>query len=205
MKVLLVNGSSHPDGCTNRALQEIAKSLKEEGIDSEVYFIGNKPLTDCIACHKCTELGKCVFDDCVNEFAEKAKEADGFVFGSPVYYAHPSGRLISFMDRLFYSSGENLAFKPAAAIFSARRNGQVCSMDVINKYFSINQMPIVSATYWNHVFGAKKEDVEEDVEGLNTMYNLGKNMAWMLKLIELGKKNGLPHPENVHLFTNFVR
>jgi multimeric flavodoxin WrbA len=205
MKVLLVNGSSHPDGCTNRALQEIAKSLKEEGIDSEVYFIGNKPLTDCIACHKCTELGKCVFDDCVNEFAEKAKEADGFVFGSPVYYAHPSGRLISFMDRLFYSSGENLAFKPAAAIFSARRNGQVCSMDVINKYFSINQMPIVSTTYWNHVFGAKKEDVEEDVEGLNTMYNLGKNMAWMLKLIELGKKNGLPHPENVHLFTNFVR
>lgn len=204
MKVLLVNGSSHPDGCTNRALQEIAKSLKE-GIDSEVYFIGNKPLTDCIACHKCTELGKCVFDDCVNEFAEKAKEADGFVFGSPVYYAHPSGRLISFMDRLFYSSGENLAFKPAAAIFSARRNGQVCSMDVINKYFSINQMPIVSTTYWNHVFGAKKEDVEEDVEGLNTMYNLGKNMAWMLKLIELGKKNGLPHPENVHLFTNFVR
>lgn len=205
MKVLLVNGSSHPDGCTNRALQEIAKSLKEEGIDSEVYFIGNKPLTDCIACHKCTELGKCVFDDCVNEFAEKAKEADGFVFGSPVYYAHPSGRLISFMDRLFYSSGENLAFKPAAAIFSARRNGQVCSMDVINKYFSINQMPIVSTTYWNHIFGAKKEDVEEDVEGLNTMYNLGKNMAWMLKLIELGKKNGLPHPENVHLFTNFVR
>ena len=205
MKVLLVNGSSHPDGCTNRALQEIAKSLKEEGIDSEVYFIGNKPLTDCIACHKCTELGKCVFDDCVNEFAEKAKEADGFVFGSPVYYAHPSGRLISFMDRLFYSSGENLAFKPAAAIFSARRNGQVCSMDVINKYFSINQMPIVSTTYWNHVFGAKKEDVEEDVEGLNTMYNLGKNMAWMLKLIELGKKNGLPYPENVHLFTNFVR
>ena len=132
MKVLLVNGSSHPKGCTNAALEEIARSLAEEGIDSEIYFIGNKPMTDCIACHKCSELGRCVFDDCVNEFAVKAAEADGFVFGSPVYYAHPSGRLITFMDRLFYSAGRSLAFKPAAAVFSARRAGQVCSMDVIN-------------------------------------------------------------------------
>ena len=205
MQVLLVNGSSHPKGCTNAALEEIARSLAEEGIDSEIYFIGNKPMTDCIACHKCSELGRCVFDDCVNEFAAKAAEADGFVFCSPVYYAHPSGRLITFMDRLFYSASRSLAFKPAAAVFSARRAGQVCSMDVINKYFSINQMPIVSSTYWNHVYRAEAEEVKTDVEGLNTMYNLGKNMAWMLKLIELGKQNGLPHPDNEHLHTNFVR
>ena len=177
MKVLLVNGSSHPKGCTNAALEEIARSLAEEGIDSEIYFIGNKPMTDCIACHKCSELGRCVFDDCVNEFAVKAAEADGFVFGSPVYYAHPSGRLITFMDRLFYSAGRSLAFKPAAAVFSARRAGQV----------------------------SEAEEVKTDVEGLNTMYNLGKNMAWMLKLIELGKQNCLPHPDNEHLHTNFVR
>lgn len=205
MKVLLVNGSSHPKGCTNAAMEEIARSLQEEGIDSEIYFIGNKPLTDCIACGSCRKTGKCVFDDCVNEFADKAKDADGFVFGSPVYYAHPSGRLLSFMDRLFYSAGRTLAFKPAAAVFSARRAGQVCSMDVVNKYFSINQMPIVSSTYWNHVYGAEAEEVKTDVEGLMTMYNLGKNMAWMLKLIELGKQNGLEHPENGHAHTNFVR
>ena len=205
MKVLLVNGSSHPQGCTNAALNEIARSLSEEGIKSEIFFIGNRPMTDCIACGKCSTLGKCVFDDCVNEFAEKAAEADGFIFGCPVYYAHPTGRLLTFMDRLFYSAGDKLAFKPAAAISSARRNGQVCTMDVINKYFSINQMPIVSSTYWNHVFGAAAEQVTEDVEGLNTMYNLGKNMAWLLKVIDLGKQNGIEHPDNEHLFTNFVR
>lgn len=205
MKVLMVNGSSHKDGCTDAALNEIARSLKEEGIDSEIFFIGNEPMADCIACGKCRETGKCIFDDGVNEFIEKAKDFDGFIFGSPVYYAHPSGRLITFMDRVFYSASKNFAFKPSAAIFSARRNGQVASMDVINKYFSINQMPIVSATYWNHVFGAKAEDVKEDIEGLNTMYNLGKNMAWMLKVIDLGKQNGINHPENEHLYTNFVR
>ncbi len=205
MKVLMVNGSSHKDGCTDAALNEIARSLKEEGIDSEIFFIGNEPMADCIACGKCRETGKCIFDDGVNEFIEKAKDFDGFIFGSPVYYAHPSGRLITFMDRVFYSASKNFAFKPAAAIFSARRNGQVASMDVINKYFSINQMPIVSATYWNHVFGAKAEDVKEDIEGLNTMYNLGRNMAWMLKVIDLGKQNGINHPENEHLYTNFVR
>lgn len=141
----------------------------------------------------------------MNEFIEKAKHADGFIFGSPVYYAHPSGRLITFMDRVFYASAKTFSFKPAAAVFSARRNGQVCSMDVINKYFSINQMPIVSSSYWNHVFGATAEEVKEDKEGLNTMYNLGKNMAWMLKLIENGKQNGIDHPNNKIEHTNFFR
>ena len=205
MKVLMVNGSSHKNGCTEVALEEIAKVLKEEGVDSEIYWIGNQALEDCIACHKCRETGRCVFHDGVNLFAEKAKDADGFVFASPVYYAHPSGRLLTFMDRLFYSASPVLAFKPAASVFSARRSGQVCSMDVVNKYFSINQMPIVSSTYWNHVYGAKPEEVLEDKEGLNTMDNLAHNMAWLLKLIELGKKNGIDHPNNVHVFTNFTR
>ena len=205
MKVLMVNSSSHKEGCTYTALAEIGRALKEEGISSEIFFLGNEAMPDCVACRRCSDLGRCVFDDDVNKFARMAREADGFVFGSPVYYAHPTGRLITFMDRLFYSSGDALEFKPAAAVFSARRNGQVCSMDVINKYFSINQMPIVSSTYRNHVFGAAASEVAEDIEGLNTMYNLGKNMAWMLKLIELGKRNGLDHPENTHLFTNFTR
>ena len=205
MKVLLVNSSSHKNGCTHAALTEVARSLAEEGIDSEIFFIGNKPVADCTACGFCSDHDRCVIDDCVNEFAEKGRQADGFVFGTPVYYAHPSGRLLSFMDRLSYAHGDVLAFKPAAAVLSARRNGQVCSMDVINKHFSINQMPIVTSTYWNHVFGSKAEDVQEDQEGLNTMYNLGKNMAWLLKLIELGKENGIQHPQNEHIFTSFVR
>ncbi len=181
MKVLLVNGSSRSNGCTNEALP------------------------DCIACRKCSEIGRCVFNDAVNEFVEKAKTADGFVFGSPVYYAHPSGRLLTFMDRAFYSGGKYFSFKPAAAVLSARRAGTTASFDVINKYFTICSMPVVSSTYWNHVYGAQPEDVAEDKEGLMTMYNIGKNMAWMLKCIELGKANGLEHPENEKVLTNFTR
>ncbi|MCI8730321.1 MAG: flavodoxin family protein [Lachnospiraceae bacterium] len=205
MKVILVNGSSRKEGCTNAALLEVERSLKEEGIETEQFFIGNQPLADCIACGKCRKDGRCTFEDVVNEFVEKAKNADGFVFGSPVYYAHPSGRLLSFMDRAFYSGGSVFAFKPAAAVLSARRAGTTASFDVINKYFTIASMPVVSSTYWNHVYGKEPKQVQEDKEGLMTMYNIGKNMAWMLKCIELGKKNGLEHPVNEKILTNFTR
>ncbi len=205
MKVILVNGSSRKEGCTNAALLEVERSLKEEGIETEQFFIGNQPLADCIACGKCRKDGRCTFEDVVNEFVEKSKTADGFVFGSPVYYAHPSGRLLSFMDRAFYSGGSVFAFKPAAAVLSARRAGTTASFDVINKYFTIASMPVVSSTYWNHVYGKEPEQVQEDKEGLMTMYNIGKNMAWMLKCIEFGKKNGLEHPVNEKILTNFTR
>jgi len=205
MKVLLVNGSSRPDGCTNAALTEVERALQEEGIETEMIFIGNEALPDCIACGKCRETGSCVFGDAVNAFVEKAKSADGFVFGSPVYYAHPSGRLLTFMDRAFYSGGSAFAFKPAAAVLSARRAGTTASFDVINKYFTICSMPVVSSTYWNHVYGTQPQEVAEDKEGLMTMTNIGKNMAWMLKCIELGKKNGLEHPVNEKRGTNFIR
>lgn len=205
MNVLLVNGSSREKGCTKEALKEVARALNEEGIGTEIFFIGNAPLPDCIACNSCRETGKCVFNDVVNEFVEKAKDADGFVFGSPVYYAHPSGRLLTFMDRVFYSGSKHFAFKPAAAVLSARRAGTTASFDVINKYFTICSMPIVSSTYWNHVYGSKPEDVQQDKEGLMTMYNLGKNMAWMLKCIALGKENGITLPYNEKVKTNFVR
>lgn len=205
MKVLLVNGSSRKNGCTGAALTEVARSLTEEGIDTEIFFIGNQAIPDCVACRKCRESGKCVFDDVVNEFVQKAKTADGFVFGSPVYFAHPSARLLTFMDRAFYSGGGAFAFKPAAAVLSARRAGTTASFDVINKYFTICSMPVVSSTYWNHVYGQEPQEVAEDHEGLMTMYNIGKNMAWMLKCIAFGKQNGLNHPENKKVLINFTR
>lgn len=205
MKVLLINGSSRLNGCTSVALNEVARSLNEEGIDTEIVFIGNEGLPDCIACRNCRETGKCIFNDLVNEIAEKAKECDGFVFGSPVYYAHPSARLLTVMDRVFYSGGRHFAYKPAAAVLSARRAGTTASFDVINKYFTINSMPVVSSTYWNHVYGAQPEEVVEDKEGLMTMTNIGKNMAWLLKCIEAGKQQGVNIPVNEKVLTNFVR
>ena len=205
MKVLLVNGSSRPNGCTSVALAQAARALEQEGIDTETFFIGNEPLPDCIACRRCRETGRCVFDDCVNAFTQKAREADGFIFGSPVYYAHPSGRLLTFMDRAFYSCGSAFMFKPGAAVLSARRAGTTASFDVINKYFTICSMPVVSSTYWNHVYGAQPEQVQEDPEGLQTMTNLGRNMAWLLKCIALGKEHGVPAPENPKVLTSFVR
>lgn len=205
MKVLLVNGSSRQNGCTNMALQEVARALNEEGIETELFFIGNEALPDCIACRKCREIGHCIFNDAVNEFVEKAREADGFIFGSPVYFAHPSARLLTFMDRAFYSGASAFSFKPAAAVLSARRAGTTASFDVINKYFTICSMPVVSSTYWNHVYGAQPEEVLEDKEGLMTMYNIGKNMAWLLKCVALGTENGVSHPNNEKVLTNFTR
>ena len=205
MKVLLVNGSSREQGCTGTALAEVARALKEEGVETEHIFIGNQALSDCIACRKCRQTGACVIDDAVNAFVQKARGADGFVFGSPVYYSHPSARLLAFMDRAFYSGGSAFAFKPAAAVLSARRAGTTASFDVINKHFTICSMPVVSSTYWNQVHGQQPEEVQQDKEGLMTLYNLGKNMAWLLKCIALGRQNGLPHPENEKVLTNFVR
>ena len=205
MKVILVNGSAKKNGCTARLLQEVEDTLKAEGIETVDWFIGNSTLSDCMGCGKCRELGRCVIDDQVNKFVEEAKTADGFVFGSPVYYAHPSGRLLSFMDRVFYSGGKFLAHKPAAAVLSARRAGSVASFDVINKYFTISQMPVVSSTYWNQGFGNTAEETEKDEEGLSTMRNIGKNMAWLLKCIECGKSNGIAVPENKKVSMNFIR
>lgn len=205
MKVILVNGSSRENGCTNVALNEVKRALNEEGILTETIFIGNKAYPDCIACRKCKTTNECIFHDLANELADKAKDADGFVFGSPVYYAHPSARLLTIMDRAFYSGGKNFMYKPAAAVLSARRAGTTASFDVINKYFTICSMPIVSSTYWNHVYGSQANEVLEDKEGLMTMYNLGKNMAWLLKAIDCAKKAGIYHPENQKVLTNFIR
>lgn len=205
MRVLLVNGGPHIDGCTNRALQEVEKALNEEGIETTIYHIPNKELQDCIGCGSCRKTGQCVFHDAVNELTLMAKEADGFVFGSPVYYAHPTGKLLSFMDRAFYSAKSAFVHKPAAAITSSRRAGNVTSMDVINKHFSISEMPIITSNYWNEVHGKCKEDVEKDEEGLATMYALGKNMAWILKCIEAGKKAGIKIPQNEKKMTNFIK
>ena len=205
MKVLLVNGGPHPKGCTNRALEEVEKALKEEEIETLIYDIPNVPLQDCVACGSCAKTGKCVFDDCVNEFASMAKDADGFIFGTPVYYAHPTGKIQSFMDRVFYSAKSAFVHKPAAVISSSRRAGSVTSMDVLNKHLSISEMPIVTSNYWNEVHGHTPSDVEQDREGLDTMYALGKNMAWMLKCIEAGKKAGIEVPQNKKRMTNFIR
>ena len=205
MKVMLLNGSSHPDGCTALALRQAAKAIEEEGIETETIFLGNAPMADCIACGHCRKAGQCVFDDIVNEIARKAKDCDGFIFGSPVYYAHPSARLLTVLDRVFYSAGKNFACKPGAAVLSARRAGTTASFDVLNKYFTISSMPVVSATYWNHVYGSQPEEVPQDQEGLMTMYNIGKNMAWLLKCLEMGAQHGLPHPENPKIATNFIR
>ena len=207
MKVLLVNGSSHPNGCTFTALSEVAKTLEASGIETEIIQVGNAPLRDCIACGRCRELGRCVFDDdAVNAFVEKARAADGFVFGTPVYYAHPSGRLFSFLDRAFFSGSSAFAYKPGAAVASARRAGTTASFDAVNKYFTIAQMPVVSSTYWNMVHGTCAEDVLKDEEGLQTMRNLGRNMAWLLRCISLGRENGVIAPEAERTYhTNFIR
>ena len=206
MKVILLNGSSHENGATTSLLKEIEDTLRSEGIETEVFFIGNDPIRDCIGCRKCSSLGKCVFEDKVNEFVEKARQADGFVFASPVYYAHPSGRLLSFLDRAFYSGASAFFHKPAAAVLSARRAGTVASYDVINKYFGITSMPIVTATYWNQGYGNNKEESIQDTEGHDTMKNLALNMAWLLKLLDKARGTELEKPVIIKKsMTNFIR
>ena len=207
MKVLLVNGSPRAKGCTYTALTEVAKALEADGIETEIFQVGAKPVRDCIACMKCRELKKCVFDDDVaNALIERAKTADGFVFGSPVYYAHPSGILLSVLDRAFYAGGYAFAGKPGASVVSARRGGTAASFDVINKYFGITQMPVVSSSYWNMVYGKTPDEVRQDEEGLQTMRNIGHNMAYLLKCMQAGKEHGiLPPQNNVSVRTNFIR
>lgn len=206
MKVLMLNGSANAKGNTYLSLLEIGKQLEKEGIEYEIFQMGGTPIRDCIGCNQCTEAG-CVFtDDLVNTFVAKAKEADGFVFGTPVYYAHPSGRILSFLDRAFYSSSNVFAFKPGAAIAVARRGGTTASFDVMNKYFGISQMPVVSSTYWNNVHGAVPGEAESDAEGLQTMRNLARNMAWMIKCFALGRENQIKLPETERgNRTNFIR
>lgn len=206
MKVLMLNGSCKPNGNTYAALDEIGKQLNEEGIDYEIFQIGANPVRDCIGCGQCTEKGCFFEDDEVNAFIAKAKEADGFIFGTPVYYAHPSGRIMSFLDRVFYSSSSVFKFKPGAAIAVARRGGNSAAFDCMNKYFGISQMPVPGSTYWNIVFGRTPGEVSEDLEGMQTMRNLAKNMSWMLKCFELGKNNGIALPDSkAEVRTNMIR
>ena len=208
MKVLMLNGSCNPKGCTYTALTEVGKALTSAGIDYEIVQLDGGPVRDCTACRTCQKTpGRCVFDDdMVNQIIGKAREADGFVFGTPVYYAHPSGRLLSVLDRVFYAGGSAFAHKPGAAVASARRAGTTASVDVLNKYFTIAQMPVVSSTYWNMVHGHCPEDVMQDGEGLQTMRNLGRSMAWLLHCIQAGREAGydFPAPECGHR-TNFIR
>lgn len=207
MKVLLFNGSNKTLGCTYTALSEIAKTLNTEGIETEILQIGAKPIRDCIGCNRCDGKQRCVFDDdIVNEWIEKATTADGFIFGTPVYYAHPSGRILSAMDRLFYAAGDCFAHKPAAVIASARRGGTTATLDTISKHLSINQMPVISSTYWNMVHGNTPDETKQDLEGMQTMRNLARNMAWILKCIDAGKKVGIDTPiTETSAWTNFIR
>lgn len=204
MKVLLINGSPHANGCTQRALREVEKALNGEGIETENIHIGALDIRGCISCKSCVSLGKCVFDDIVNDVAAKFETANGIVVGSPVYYAGSNGTVLSFLDRLFYSTHFDKTMKVGACVLSSRRAGSTSAFDEINKYFTICSMPIVSSTYWNEVHGSAAEDVEKDLEGLQIMRNLGRNMAFMIKSIELGKeKYGLPEKE-AKKFTNFA-
>lgn len=206
MKVVLVNGSPNAQGCTYTALSEAANELEKQGIETEILHIGKEPICGCAACGACGKLGKCVFSDAVNALAETIAQADGLIFGSPVYYAGISGQLKSFMDRLFYSHGKRLSGKPAAAVVSARRGGCATTFDDINRYFTINCMPVVSSQYWNQVHGNTPEDVRKDEEGLQTMRTLARNMAWLLKCIECGKQNGIAFPQREAVIrTNFIR
>lgn len=207
MKVLMVNGSPHADGCTRAALDEIAAELAAQGVESEVFSVGAEPIAGCIGCGVCRKTGGgCFRKDCVNKFAAMAADADGFVFGSPVHWASASGALTSFMDRLFYSAGSVMRGKPGACVVSARRGGTTAALDQINKYFYICGMPIVPSQYWAMVHGARREDVAQDAEGLQTMRSLARYMAWILKCIAAGKAAGFDVPSlEPGLRTNFVR
>lgn len=206
MKVLMLNGSPRKNGCTFTALSEAAKTLSECGIESEIFHIGSKPVAGCIACGACAKLGHCFMEDSVNEFVEKARSADGLIFGTPVYYAAPNGSVLGFLDRAFYSGKSAFYGKPASSIVSCRRGGASAAFDAMNKFFGINSMPVVSSTYWNQVHGNSPEEVLKDLEGLQTIRNLAKNMAWLLKCIEAGKNVGITLPEpDSDARTNFIR
>ncbi len=205
MKVVLINGSPRKNGCTARALREVETQLQKNGIETEWFHVGNKPISGCIACGACKKTGRCAVSDDVNQCAALIADADGLVVGSPVHYAGASGAITSFMDRLFYSASKQFQFKPAAAVVSCRRGGASATFDQLNKYFTINNMPIVSSQYWNSVHGNTPEEVEQDLEGLQTMRTLGNNMAWLIRCIDQAKDK-VPYPEKeTKVSTNFIR
>ena len=206
LKALLVNGSPRAKGCTFTALRELKKTLEAEGIEVELIHVGHRDVRGCIACRKCQATGKCVFDDVVNEVAPKLAEADAFVIGAPVYFSSPAGGAISFMDRLFFSTlGTDKTMKVGASVVTCRRGGNTASFDVLNKYFTMTGMPVASSQYWNMVYGGSAEEVQKDAEGLQTMRTLGRNMAFMMKSFQLGRKSlGLPEKEAA-IFTSFHR
>lgn len=210
MKVLLFNGSPHKDGCTYTALSEIQKTLLEENVQSEIYHIGTKGVEPCMACRACAKLGKCVIDDKVNDFLDYAKGFDAFVFGSPVYYAALASGIVSFLNRAFFAAfmsgrGDIFTLKPAAAIVNARRAGTTAALDQLNKYFTISQMPIISGRYWNMTHGHTPEDVIQDIEGMQNLRFLARNMAYYLKCLEAGKKAGIQQPKQEEvIYTNFI-
>ena len=202
-KVLLLNGSPKANGCTATALNEMISIFNEEGIETEIIHVGNKDIRGCVSCGYCEKNGKCVVNDLVNEVAGKFEEADGLVVGSPVYYGSPNGTILSFMDRLFYSTSFSKQMKVGATVVSCRRGGNTASFDVLNKYFTISGMPVASSTYWNQVHGFDAEDVKKDLEGLQTMRNLARNMSFMIKAFSDAKeKYGLPVVER-DAFTSF--
>ncbi|GAE85788.1 flavodoxin family protein [Bacteroides reticulotermitis] len=204
MKVLLINGSPRRKGNTNLALEEVAKALESNGVETEIIGIGAKAVQGCIACNKCAELGRCTFqDDLYNKVRDRLEESDGIIIGSPVYYAGPNGSLCALLDRLFYSSSKLLRYKPAAAVAVCRRGGASATFDRLNKYFTITNMPVVSSQYWNIVHGLLPGEAAGDAEGLQTMRTLGNNMAWLLKSIKVGAQ---PIPESEpRVATNFIR
>ena len=205
MKALLINGSPHAKGCTYTALSIVAKELENNGIEAEIVHVGHKDIHGCIACGKCQETGKCVFDDIVNEVAPKFEQADALVIGSPVYYAGVAGTMHSFLDRLFFSTPFSKRMKVGASVCSARRAGTTATFDQLNKYFTISEMPVASSRYWNMVHGFTAEDVMQDKEGVQCMRILGRNIAFLVKAIAAEKeRNGLPETEEV-TFTNFIR
>lgn len=210
LKVLLFNGSPHAEGCTYTALKEIADTLREEGIGSQIYHVGDDAIASCKACGACSKLGKCVINDKVNEFVELAAEFDGYIIGSPVHYASSSGATVAFLDRAFYSASRSgrkiFPHKPGAAIASARRAGTTATLDQLNKYFTINQMIVVSGRYWNMVHGFTPSDVVQDLEGMQNMRFLARNFAWVLKCIDLAKKNNINPPIQEEVtYTHFIR
>ena len=201
-KVLLINGCPHPFGCTYTALRETADALEKNGVETEIFHLGTKPIAGCIACARCHESGRCVFDDGVNQLLDRLDEFQGIVVGSPVYYAGPAGQLCAFLDRLFYCSENRMAGKLAAAVVSCRRGGATAAFDRLNKYFTISNMQVVGSQYWNQIHGRTAEDAKKDLEGLQTMRTLGQNMAWMLKNME----NAAPRPEyEKRLRTDFIQ
>ena len=207
MKVLLINGSPHEKGCTYTALCEVAGQLEKEGIQTQLLHIGSGDVRGCTACGGCSGTGRCVFgDDLVNEAIEQMEQADGLVISAPVHYASPAGAMLSFLDRMFYAGGGSFAHKPGACVVSARRAGTTASLDVLSKYMSISQMPLVSSHYWNMVHGNNPEQVRQDVEGMQVMRALGRNMAWLLRCIEAAKEKGIAQPEEEpRQWTNFIR